>query len=511
MQSAERLRSQGKPPFKERLTKPSYIDQYRPTAVVSDFNEINFDIFKDKKGNRVNTLLLDFEGTCVPFNGWDVDPGIVDKIKSANFENIAIITNSKVKDDKSLIKLNWWAKQIGASIVFAPTEGDRKPSPVMLLKALQHFGVNPDQALMVGDKLSADVRAANFAGVKSVWRRERLGDEDLDGDKYLRRPAEKVGFKRIKHRMDNKPWESKVAEFVSSGEVVPIYDNQDNDNIPDWVTDEIKPIWEKSVVNGFGKKPKVVLSQEVKDKIPPGIAEVTAENIRQIIGEVDPKYKEKFDEFMWENGHIVSNVSTLARIPGMIIVAGLILTDHPAMARIAHAGFSLTDLVDGWAKRKSKNRDEFWGSIDRKLGEKMNKNASEFWGWVDQTTDKYFSGLIELVLMKKGELSVVHGARIARDIYMNRVVRPNLKKEEGIERTSSVSWGKAAFDMVVAADNMAIASLPHSNKNIGFQYATTSTKIASAPLSVREWRRRQRVLDNDRENAERVTPLLLAA
>lgn len=41
---------------------------------------------------------------------------------------------------------------------------DRKPNPGMVLRALKDFGIDPKNALMIGDK-PADVQAANGAGV----------------------------------------------------------------------------------------------------------------------------------------------------------------------------------------------------------------------------------------------------------------------------------------------------------------------------------------------------------
>lgn len=49
--------------------------------------------------------------------------------------------------------------------------GSRKPSPAMLLAALAELGVPPAEAIMVGDRRSADVVAGRSAGVRTVWLR----------------------------------------------------------------------------------------------------------------------------------------------------------------------------------------------------------------------------------------------------------------------------------------------------------------------------------------------------
>lgn len=43
----------------------------------------------------------------------------------------------------------------------------RKPKPGMLLQAIEQFGINPDQSLMVGDS-ETDIAAANAASVRGV-------------------------------------------------------------------------------------------------------------------------------------------------------------------------------------------------------------------------------------------------------------------------------------------------------------------------------------------------------
>ncbi|HSM49895.1 MAG TPA: HAD family hydrolase [Thermoanaerobaculia bacterium] len=49
--------------------------------------------------------------------------------------------------------------------------GSRKPSPAMLHAALAALGVPPEEALMVGDRRSADVVAGRAAGVATAWLR----------------------------------------------------------------------------------------------------------------------------------------------------------------------------------------------------------------------------------------------------------------------------------------------------------------------------------------------------
>lgn len=53
----------------------------------------------------------------------------------------------------------------------------RKPGPGMLLEAMDHFGVDPENTLFVGDR-TEDERAALAAGTSFVWSWQFFGDEE---------------------------------------------------------------------------------------------------------------------------------------------------------------------------------------------------------------------------------------------------------------------------------------------------------------------------------------------
>lgn len=53
----------------------------------------------------------------------------------------------------------------------------RKPAPGMLLEAMDHFGVGPENTLFVGDR-KEDEAAAMAAGTSFVWAWEFFGDEE---------------------------------------------------------------------------------------------------------------------------------------------------------------------------------------------------------------------------------------------------------------------------------------------------------------------------------------------
>ena len=54
---------------------------------------------------------------------------------------------------------------------FSCDAGSRKPSPAMLLSALEELGAAPAEAVMVGDRKKSDVAAGRAAGVRTIWLR----------------------------------------------------------------------------------------------------------------------------------------------------------------------------------------------------------------------------------------------------------------------------------------------------------------------------------------------------
>ena len=59
---------------------------------------------------------------------------------------------------------------------FSYDEGVRKPSPAIVRRALAALGVEPEQAVLIGDRRSTDVAAGLTAGVRTVWLRSEFAD-----------------------------------------------------------------------------------------------------------------------------------------------------------------------------------------------------------------------------------------------------------------------------------------------------------------------------------------------
>lgn len=62
-------------------------------------------------------------------------------------------------------------------LLFSYDQGARKPGPVLVQRALDALEVEPEEAVMVGDRRSTDIHAGRAAGVATVW----VESADTDG------------------------------------------------------------------------------------------------------------------------------------------------------------------------------------------------------------------------------------------------------------------------------------------------------------------------------------------
>jgi phosphatidylglycerophosphate synthase len=183
----------------------------------------------------------------------------------------------------------------------------------------------------------------------------------------------------------------------------------------------------------------------------------------------------KLDRFMYDHGRVLANTASVARVPGAPIVAGLILADMPRSALAAHTLFSLTDVIDGWAARKSKG------------------GSSAFWGKWDPRIDRIYSISVEAALaIKKPQFRKHFAARTTREAVMYGLLRPAFHKK-GID-TSATRISKNSTAGATIAQGFEIVSFGEINPaaNEVVQSAATGLKVASVVSSPRTWLRKHR-------------------
>jgi FMN phosphatase YigB (HAD superfamily) len=90
---------------------------------------------------------------------------------------VVLVSNTLSRGDAEVLR-DWRGFGLADaidSVVSSPDVGWRKPHRAIFDRALQLAGVTADQAVMIGDRLDADVRGAKDLGMRAIWRRPTGG------------------------------------------------------------------------------------------------------------------------------------------------------------------------------------------------------------------------------------------------------------------------------------------------------------------------------------------------
>jgi len=82
---------------------------------------------------------------------------------------LGMISNASDNDDVQTLVDNAGVRDYFDFILVSAAVGVRKPNPKIFRQALDHWGVPPTRAAMVGDMLGADILGAKHAGLFSIW------------------------------------------------------------------------------------------------------------------------------------------------------------------------------------------------------------------------------------------------------------------------------------------------------------------------------------------------------
>jgi predicted HAD superfamily phosphohydrolase YqeG len=453
----------------ERSKKVRFLEQYRASEKTAPgINAIDFEKYK-KKG--VTTLLLGAEGTFIHYDGWNVDQEVIDRIKNSEFEHVAIVFNKKPKDERTFVKLNYWAHQIGADIVVTPeSKNELKPHPAILEKALVAFNVRPDQALMVGDR-TADIKAANAAGTYSVHV-ERYGKQDLVVDR-LRHPLERgIGWrlKKEKHRAERES--RQVTEEGADAQVIMFSRQEDasQQHLPKW-TESINPalLAKSKIVNLGGRS---ITRLEQSQRVPTTILE---------------KVYHAYIQYMRKHGREVATTITWARLFGTAVEVGLAIANKPKAARVANGILAIADGEGTFARM-----DERGGSEEGAI--------------LDPRVDKVRSAALSITQrFKKYIKTTRHAAtRVATDLLNDRV--REYYKRFGVD-VKAILPSRIATGLVGVAENAAYS--PSDTEKL--QNAADMLKVARIPINIVVWERERRKLEREQEIFNKAKSELLAA
>jgi hypothetical protein len=140
--------------------------------------------------------LLDVDNTLLVWRSEEIPATTTEWIAAMRAHGLELHILSNTRNPERLARLS---ERLGV-----PYDcGKFKPSPVMYRRALERYGVSPDQAVMIGDQIFTDVLGANRTGVDAIWVRQ-MAPVDFVGTK-VSRLGERIVRKRLYRAMNDEP------------------------------------------------------------------------------------------------------------------------------------------------------------------------------------------------------------------------------------------------------------------------------------------------------------------
>jgi putative hydrolase of the HAD superfamily len=109
-------------------------------------------------------------------SGWHVEPdthSTLTQLLSSGYR-LGMISNASNLPDINRLIDNHKLRPYFECISVSAEEKIRKPDPQIFHRTLMRMGVKPENAVMVGDTLQADVLGAHRAGMRGIWLTRRV-------------------------------------------------------------------------------------------------------------------------------------------------------------------------------------------------------------------------------------------------------------------------------------------------------------------------------------------------
>lgn len=358
------------------------LETYRPNEHFDSVAAIGREHIRGLIDSGRTLFISDIDGTIAPNGDFEISEetrSIYEEISQDAKAKLVLWTNVTGKSEDELWRMQWMAHTLGAEFVTfkdAPDEG--KPGSAKIHAIIQHINENrgaeeqvitTGNTVMIGDKLTADVRAGNFAGengddVHTIWV-NRLGGPrtDVKGDLYFRRSYEWLLWNVVlgrKSKTEKSAIEnSRLSTGIASGigalalsegeqthEVKPLTKNQSRVKQPKRIpVVSSQVLIDNSLIANIGAGPKVEISQKKFDTLPPPSIEPLYVALRALKNNL---LLRKIENRAKEHGKQDANALTLARIASIPAVLGAITAREFAIAGALFAGSSFTDYLDGY-------------------------------------------------------------------------------------------------------------------------------------------------------------------
>ncbi len=106
---------------------------------------------------------------------WHLEPDAITTLKTLKGSGyqLGLITNAANAPDSNRLIDKFQLRDFFEVILISAEEKIRKPDTRIYSRALQRLKIFPDQAVMVGDTLTADILGAQNSGMHAIWIKRR--------------------------------------------------------------------------------------------------------------------------------------------------------------------------------------------------------------------------------------------------------------------------------------------------------------------------------------------------
>jgi predicted HAD superfamily phosphohydrolase YqeG len=507
----------------------STIENYRPdeSKNIADYSSADWATLL-KSG--VEAFIFDAEGTLANYGSPDIEPDILksfDNLRAAAAEleleqpKVFIATNKSPKKANDYALLQYWGDQIDATAVVFPQAADeRKKGPYMPAAIMERYDFRPDQVVMFGDKLTADVASANYASSHycrthpgydgadiHIVKVEREGPDDHPGDR-VRRVGE-AALQRLLAATEPVVIEPPEPIKGRRGKLP----RHERTNVPGYAL-------ESGRLANVGSGPKIELSAAAFDQTMPPYMQPVYDVINKAKNVVQSN--DKLQDFAREHGRVSANILTRTR--GVLAIGSLALglRGHKKLSMIMMGAAYATDFADGILARKFKSKNPEYDSQDSMyepvkpseneppdnrsaVNRSVGRLVSKFLVYHDKIDgakedplwDKVATASNAVLAYRSKASSMTRAfvvGKVVRDIIRGPHRKAYYKKEYTTDDTKATPSSKMSTAVSAPADIYTVLTSSETGAQV-VQAMAFSLKVSSMALSAKEWRRRKKIND----------------
>ena len=156
----------------------------RPFCPISAYHALHEIPLQALWDNGKRLILLDVDNTLVKWKQEDFSEEVLTWLKEAEGIGFKMCILSNTRHPERL-------KRISARLDVPYIRDRFKPSRKMYRIALRKFGLEADEAVMIGDQILTDILGANRSGIEAIWL-NRMGTREFIGTRLGNRVFERM-------------------------------------------------------------------------------------------------------------------------------------------------------------------------------------------------------------------------------------------------------------------------------------------------------------------------------